>query len=134
MGTATKLRLKPSSEHPRLWRGAASLLTRRSALMAFVTLAMACVHQDKVPSLTGPSEFGQGVAITATPDSISQDGASQSAIVVFVRGPNGESLSGVALRLDIMVGGVVQDFGRLSAKNIATDSNGRAAASRSSSV
>jgi len=110
-------------------------LTRRSALIAAVALTTACtVHQDGVPSLTGPSEFGLSINITATPDSISQDGASQSAIVVFVRGPNGESLSGVALRLDIMVGGVVQDFGRLSAKNIATDSNGRAAASRSSSV
>lgn len=106
-----------------------TLLTRRSALLAFVALATACtVHQDNVPSLTGPSELALSVAITATPDSISQDGASQSAVVVFARGPNGAAISGVALRLDIAVGGVVQDFGTLSAKSIVTDANGRAAA------
>jgi len=105
------------------------LLTRRSALLAVVALAAACtVHQDEVPSLTGPSEFGQSVSISATPDSISQDGASQSAIVVFVRGPNGAGLSGVSLRLQIVVRGSVQDYGTLSAKSIATGSDGRASA------
>jgi PKD repeat protein len=103
------------------------LLIRRPALLAFVALAAACtVHDDKVPSLTGPSEFGQSVSITATPDSISQDGASQSAIVVFARGPNGAGLPGVSLRLQIVVGGAVQDYGTLSAKTIATGPDGRA--------
>jgi len=102
-------------------------LARASALI-LVALTTACVHQDEAPSPIGPSEFALSVAITATPDSISQDGASQSAIVVLARGPNGAPISGVPVRLDIAVGGVVQDFGRLSAKNIATDSTGRASA------
>ena len=131
MGTVTKLRREPSAERVRPRDGEASfprcLLTYRSVLLACVALATACtVKQDKVPSLTGPSEFGQSVTITATPDSISQDGASQSAIVVFVRGPNGAGLSGVSLRLQIAVGGSIQDYGTLSAKTIATGSDGRA--------
>ena len=93
MGTVTKLRLDQPSESPRPCGAGASFrersrLTRASALI-LVALTTACVHQDEAPSLTGPSEFALSVAITATPDSISQDGASQSAIVVLARGPNG---------------------------------------------
>lgn len=101
----------------------------RSVAIALMALVAACtVKQDEIPSLTGPSEFGLSITITATPDSISQDGASQSAIVVFARGPNGAGLTAVPLRLDMAVNGVVQDFGTLSTKSIVTGSDGRAAA------
>ncbi len=129
MGTVTKLHPRLLSERRRLRVGGVSLLRRltRPALIAIAALAAGCTVSDvNAPSLTGPSEFGQSVTITATPDSISQDGASQSAIVVFVRGPNGAGLPGVSLRLQIVVGGAVQDYGTLSAKTIATGSDGRA--------
>ena len=45
---------------------------------------------------------------------------------MLVRGPNGAGLSGVSLRLQMAVGGSIQDYGTLSAKTIATGSDGRA--------
>src|SRR5688572_29677095 len=104
------------------------LATRRSALIALIALTAACVHQDDIPSPAGPSEFGLSITITATPDAINQDGASQSAIVVYARGPNGEAISGVPIRLQIAVGAAVQDFGTLTTKSIVTASDGRASA------
>ena len=74
----------------------------------------------------GPSEFGKSITITVTPDIITQDGASQSVVTATARGPNGEPLANVSLRAEIRVGGVAADFGRLSARNLVTDSNGRA--------
>ena len=63
-------------------------------------------QSDGVPPLTGPSEFALSLRVTATPDSISQDGASQSSIVVTAFGPNGQAASrGVALRMDMIVNG-----------------------------
>jgi PKD repeat protein len=101
----------------------------RPALIVLLGLMSACtVQQAEIPSLTGPSEYGLSLGITATPDSISQDGASQSAIVVLAHGPNGAALGGVPVRLDIVVGGVIQDFGSLSTKSIVTGSDGRASA------
>jgi PKD repeat protein len=46
-----------------------------------------------------------------------------------MRGPNGETLSGQSVRLEITVNGVIADFGRLSSKNVVTGSDGRASAS-----
>jgi PKD repeat protein len=66
------------------------------------------------------------MSIRATPDSISQDGGSQSSIVITVLDPNGKGISGLPIRLDMQVNGVVQDFGTLSARTVVTDSNGRA--------
>ena len=52
-------------------------------LAAALMVGAACtVHQTTSPALTGPSELATSVRITATPDSISQDGASQSSVVV----------------------------------------------------
>src|ERR1019366_5533504 len=102
-------------------------------LLAFGTLAVtlalgvACTtHQTSAPALTGPSELATAVSITATPDSISQDGASQASIVVLAFDSNGKPLPGLAIRLDMQVGGVTQDFGTLSAKSIVTGTDGKA--------
>jgi PKD repeat protein len=84
------------------------------------------VHQDEAPPLTGPSEFALSVGVTATPDAISQDGGSQSAIVVTARGPNGEARQGVTFRLDVFAGGIPVDYGTLSTKTVVTGSNGQA--------
>src|SRR2546422_759925 len=96
---------------------------------ATLVLGVACtVHKPEAPPLTGPSELAQSMSIRATPDSISQDGGSQSSIVITVLDPNGRGISGLLIRLDMQVGDVVQDFGTLSARTVVTDSNGRASA------
>jgi PKD repeat protein len=95
--------------------------------IACVVLATACgVHQTEAPPLSGPSTLGQSVSITATPDSLTQNGASQSAVKVLVNGPDGKPLAGRALRLDMSVGGTIVDYGTLSTKSIVTAADGSA--------
>src|SRR5438034_8082839 len=106
---------------------------RKARILVIIAATLAqCVActlgNPEAPALKGPSEFAQSMSIRATPDSISQDGGSQSSIVVTVLDPNGRGISGLAVRLDMQVDGVVQDFGTLSARTVVTDSNGRASA------
>lgn len=88
---------------------------------------VACtVHDTQTPPLTGPSEFALSVALSAVPDSITQDGASQSAIVVSVFDASGQPKTGVTLRVAMSVGGVVADYGQLSSRTLVTGADGKA--------
>jgi PKD repeat protein len=99
----------------------------RAAALASITLAAACTtSQTAVPPLAGPSEFALSLRMTATPDSLSQDGASQSSIQVQAFDPNGKGVSGLPLRIDMGVNGLIQDYGTLSARTIVTGTDGRA--------
>jgi PKD repeat protein len=99
----------------------------RATLAGLALVLSACgVHQAVTPTATGPSGFATTVTMTANPDSISQDGASQSAIVVTANNASGAALSGLTVRLSTMVAGTVQDFGVLSARSVVTDSAGHA--------
>jgi chitodextrinase len=90
-------------------------------------MAACTVHQsDQAPPLSGPSTFAQSISVTATPDLISQDGRSQSAINVRVFGVNGQPIGAVPVRVDILVGGTLVDYGTLSTKSIVTGTDGRA--------
>jgi hypothetical protein len=102
-------------------------LTRRPVLIALIVLTTACtVHQTDVPSLTGPSEFGLSVRLTAQPDIITRDGISQSTITITARDVNGAPLAGVQFRVDMAVDNALQDFGTLSSRFVFTGSDGRA--------
>ncbi len=101
-------------------------LIRRLTIGALVLSAACTTSQQTVPPLAGPSEFALSLRVTATPDSISQDGASQSSIVVNAFDPNGKGVSGLALRMDMAVNGLLQDYGTLSARTIVTGTDGRA--------
>jgi PKD repeat protein len=97
------------------------------AFLVALALSAACgVHQTEAPALSGPSELAMSVVPTAIPDSISQDGASQSSIMVLVRVNNARPIKGLAIRLEMSVGGTVQDFGTLSSRTIVTGSDGKA--------
>lgn len=99
-----------------------------AAVFALATSAACTVQQaDSAPPLTGPSGVFQDITVTATPDVITRDGVSQSAIVVRVFGPNGQPASAVPLRVDILDStGIPVDFGTLSTKQIVTGTDGRA--------
>lgn len=98
-----------------------------AALFALAAGAACTVQQaDTAPPLTGPSGFAQSITVTATPDRITQDGLSQSAIGVRVFDANGQPANAVPLRVDILANGTVVDFGTLSTKSIVTGSDGRA--------
>jgi PKD repeat protein len=105
-------------------------LTRVLWLGALLVGAAGCtVNQADVPSLTGPSEFALSVGVTATPDTLTQDGGSASTIVVSAFGPNGEAKPGVTFKLDMFVDGTaVFDYGTLSTRTLVTGSNGQATA------
>ncbi len=105
------------------------VLIARLSLVISCALAWAgcTVHSTEAPPLAGPSEFALSFGVTATPDSISQDGGSQSAIVVRAFDANGTPKSGVTFRLDMFVNGTPVDYGTLSFKNVVTGADGRAA-------
>jgi len=84
------------------------------------------MKSQDAPDLTGPSEFAQSIVVAASPDVLSQDGASQSVITVTARGPNGEPLRSVSMRVETQVGGSPVDFGSMSSRNIVTGGDGRA--------
>jgi hypothetical protein len=101
-------------------------------LKPFVTMVAAALvagctmKKQEAPPLAGPSEFGTSIAVSATPDVIFQDGASQSLVVVMARDPNGQGVRNLSLRAEIAVDGSVMDFGTLSARSIVTGNDGRA--------
>jgi PKD repeat protein len=100
-----------------------------AAAGCLLTAAASCtMKSQEAPPLTGPSEFGQSVLVQVSPDVLSQDGASQSVITAIARGPNGEPLRNVSMRVEIHVNGTPVDFGSLSARNIVTNAEGRATA------
>jgi PKD repeat protein len=89
-----------------------------------VALAGCTVHQTEAPGFSGPSDLALSIKVTALPDSISQDGGSQSSIQVTAFGPDGKPKSGLSLRMDMMVEGKPQDYGTLSGRTIVTNSSG----------
>src|SRR3954465_9506156 len=97
------------------------------APVAAALLLSACTtHKQETPSLTGPSALGTSLVITLSPDVLAQDGSSQSLVQIQAYDSNGPPLGNKALRVAVAVDGFVTDFGRLSAKNLVTDTNGRA--------
>jgi PKD repeat protein len=97
--------------------------------IALALLTAGCtVKSTQPPPLTGPSGLALTLRVNALPDSINQDGGSQSSIKVTAIGPDGKGIASLALRLDMAVGGVVQDYGTLSARSVVTNSEGVATA------
>jgi len=105
-----------------------ALKTFAAALATIALTACAQHSAEKAPDLAGPSGPSTSVTVQAIPDSISQDGSSQSAIRITVVGANGRGLANLPLRLDMRVNGVTQDFGTLSARNVVTNADGIATA------
>jgi hypothetical protein len=93
---------------------------------AAVLAASCTVKKQETPPLTGPSEFGTSVSVSVTPDVLTTDGGSQALVTVTVRDANGQPVRNQSLRADIYVDGAIADFGALSARNLVTDTNGRA--------
>jgi PKD repeat protein len=96
------------------------------AIAAIATTAACTVHDTETPPLAGPSGLALNLTVSALPDTINQDGGSQSAIKVTAIGPDGRGVSALAIRLDTRVNGVAQDFGTLSARTIVTGGDGTA--------
>jgi PKD repeat protein len=96
--------------------------------IAVVAGAGCTVDKQDAPELSGPSELGTSVTLYASPDTLRQDGASQSQITVQAQDGNGQPVRNMPVRLDIAVNGMLTDFGQLSGKNLVTGGDGRATA------
>lgn len=103
-----------------------NFLKAAAACLVAAGVTAGCVHKTEEPGLSGPSTFARSLTITATPDSINQDGASQSSVAVTAIGPDGKPLSGAAIRMDMMFGGQLADVGTLSARTVVTGNDGTA--------
>jgi chitodextrinase len=98
-----------------------------AAALTLVALTNGCtMKSQETPSLTGPSELGTAITVSVSPDVLTQDGGSQSMVTVSAFDSNGKPLRNVSMRSEIFVGGVIADFGTLSARSIVTGSDGRA--------
>lgn len=95
-----------------------SLLSITGALVLNV-LAGCTVKDVEPPSLAGPSTLARAITMTANRDTLFQNGVDFVEITVTSTSPTGQPQT-VPLRAEIMVGGVVQDFGTLSTKNPVT--------------
>ncbi|MFO7692939.1 MAG: PKD domain-containing protein [Vicinamibacterales bacterium] len=96
--------------------------------IAVVAGAGCTVDKQDAPELSGPSELGTSVTLYASPDTLRQDGASQSQITIQALDGNGQPAKNLPIRLDIAVNGMLADFGQLSGKNLVTGGDGRASA------
>ena len=99
-------------------------IRRAAVALALIATAGCTVKDTQVPPLSGPSGLALTLTVNAIPDSISQDGGSQSSVKVTAIGPDGKPVSGLPLRMDMIVSGVAQDYGTLSARSIVTNSDG----------
>jgi PKD repeat protein len=103
---------------------------RKCGLLALVVVtAAACTLKDtEAPALAGPSELGLRLHLSLVPDSIFQDGFSQTVLNIDATGADGRPVRGLAMRIDIFEGGVLYDIGTLSAKTVVSGDDGRARA------
>jgi hypothetical protein len=93
---------------------------------SLVVLSSCTMDNQDPPAFAGPSEYATSLTMTASPDMIVQDGASQSVIGIVARDAANQPIANLSMRVDVVVNGAfANDFGRLSARNITTGSDGR---------
>jgi PKD repeat protein len=102
-------------------------LTKHLVILAAAAALGGCgLSNEGAPGLAGPSELGLSVAVTATPDTLTQDGVSQSIVGITARDASGQPVAGMDFRVDIVVDGNSADFGVLSTKAVSTAQDGTA--------
>jgi PKD repeat protein len=123
-GDPRGLKPRPAGQCERA--GVVDVVTKRIVVVAAVSALAACgLQKQSAPSFTGPSELGLSISVTASPDVITQDGVSTSAIQIMARDANNQPVSR-AFRAEIFVAGVRVDFGTLSTPVPSTGPDGRA--------
>jgi hypothetical protein len=73
--------------------------------LALVLFSGCTVQEQSIPtSLSGPSELGLGLSLTATPESLPRDGSSISRITARAFDNNGKALAGQRIRVEASAG------------------------------
>src|SRR5580658_9835751 len=101
-------------------------ITTVVAAFALVTASACGVSQVTAPTPVGPSTSALALTMTTTPDSLTADGGSQSAVAIQAYNASGAPQVGLALGVQLAVAGVLESCGTLSASTIVTDANGHA--------
>lgn len=104
----------------------ASLRVVTSAALIVLALSACTVKKADNPPSSGPSELALSLLVSATPDRLPQDGASQSQIAILARDGASQPVPNLSMRAEIVVGNAQQDFGKLSARTLVTGGDGRA--------
>jgi hypothetical protein len=90
-------------------------------------LATACgLEPTSPPPVTGPSELGLALRVTASPDILPRDGVSTARVLVEARDARSAPVTRLSLWAETVFRGAIADVGRLSSKTAATDASGRA--------
>lgn len=93
---------------PRLWA------------LALIVAATGCtVQEQSAPALSGPSELGLSVTVSAAPQVLPRDGSSMSTISINARNASGAPKGNQRFLIEVSAG-------TLSASEVNTDSNGNA--------
>src|SRR5580765_4928441 len=130
--SASRGRFKSTSGTLGTSRLMATRITRPLKFLAvsIALLGTACtVSSTDAPGLTGPSELALSFSLAAQPDTITQNGSSQSVITLSAKDVNGKGVPSKVFRLDMLVGrnspisgAAAQSYGTLSAKTVVTSS------------
>jgi PKD repeat protein len=95
--------------------------------MTAITAAGCTLTDVSPPPFQGPSELGLSLSLSAIPDMLAHDGASQAQVVVQARDANGQPARSVTFRAEIQTPqGAIVDCGTLSARTLVTNGDGRA--------
>src|SRR3989442_15569428 len=83
---------------------------RRALLLAAIATGVSGCGVDKqsAPPLTGPSELGLSLTLTATPDQEVRDGSSRAVVTVIARDGQNRPVAGQLLTLSTNVGTLTQ--------------------------
>ena len=101
------------------------LTTRAAFALLLVAGAAACsLENQKQPALSGPSELGLSIAMTASPDQLPRDGATQSVVTLTARDSKGKAVAGQRLTLSMPVNS--PSGTTLSATDVTTNAGGQA--------
>lgn len=103
---------------------------RLAALAGIVVAAAGCgIDKQSAPALSGPSEFSTSLVLTAAPDTLVQDGESQTVITVVARNANGAPIPGLGVQFDASSSSSLIPSVTLTQHTVVTDSAGRATTS-----
>jgi hypothetical protein len=92
----------------------------RSWALALIVVATGCtVQEQSAPALSGPSELGLSITVSAAPQVLPRDGSSMSTISINARNSSGAPKGNQRLL-------VQANAGTLSGSEVNTDSNGNA--------
>lgn len=107
--------------------------TRLLTIGAIAVLAGCTVKDIDAPSLSGPSTLAHSIIVVADRDTLTQNGVDFTDIRITSISPTGQS-ENVAVRAQIQIAGVAQDFGTLSTKSLTTPATIRYTAPAASSI